>query len=546
MRLNVAGRHGGGLLLLAAVPPTVEMAALVGLGFFAAQPLAPQATAVWPYDSYHDLRWLLVYHNSWATFALGLVAAVVGRGVLTAWLTALAWPEEQPRPPMRWLVLRNLEVAAVAILIISPWAAISVAFSAVALSWYLFASVVPMILMAPFLQRAGVVQRWWKGLPSIELLGWSLLNFAVLTAASAVIVTVPGWSRIMVAGLAGAVNGLLWRRTVTAAVRNQRRVRWARVPVAPIAIVLTMVAAVGAPPLLGLSSATTGAWTPPLTRHPLPERVPYAVIVLAGFESSWDGRPAVDPRVQRFSYAGLDPSGRPLPYGPEHTHRSLDSSAALLDAQVDALHEQTGRQVALAGESEGALVIRTYLDKLPGGPVAAAMLFSPLIWPGRAYYPPPRHEGWGVVAGWELRGIAAVTNLFKEVDTEPDEPFIRSVIVEAPFYRNRILCPVPGVRMIAFLPLVGAAEAPPGEYTQIPVVEVPALHGGLLDRSDVYDQAIAFLSGEPVDQPLGIYEVLQRLSAAWQAPPLVLDVNPLWSTGREGDPALTGRICEAR
>ncbi|MDM4719053.1 hypothetical protein QTQ03_05380 [Micromonospora sp. WMMA1363] len=543
MHITLADRRPGtALLLLAAVPSMLEMAVLAGLGFFAPQPLAPQVTAVWPYDSYHDLRWLLVYHDSWVTFALGLVIVIAVRGLLSAGLTALAWPPELPRPSWRWLVSRNLEVAALAIVIISPWAAISVAFSAVALSWYLFASVVPILLIAPFLQRAGVVRRWWRGLPSVALLGWSLLNFLVLTLAGAVIVSVPAWARIFVAGLAGVVNALLWRRTVWAAAR--RPVRWARVPVAPIAIVITMVAAVGMPPLAKVA-AGTGTWRPPLVTRPLPERVPYAVIVLAGFESRWDGQPPVDPRVARFSYAGTDDSGRPLPYRAEDTHRSLDSSAALLATQIDALHQRTGRPVALAGESEGALVIRTFLDKLPRGPVEVAMLFSPLIWPGRAFYPRPGRDGWGVVTGWELRAIAGVLNMFRNVDAGPDEPFVRSVIVEAPFYRNRILCPVPGVRVIAFLPLVGAAEAPPGEYSRVPVYEVAALHGDVLSREDVYQQVIRFLSGERVDQPLRVYEVVQRLGAAWQPPPLVLEVNPLWSVGREGDPAVTGRICEA-
>ncbi|NJP35735.1 hypothetical protein [Micromonospora thermarum] len=545
MRVNmVLRRRDTALLLLAAVPPMLEMGILVGLGFFAAQPLAPQATAVWPYDSYHDLRWLLVYHNSWATFLLGLVVAVVLRGVLSAGLTALAWPAELDRPSWRWLVLRNLEVATIAVLIISPWAALSVAFSAVALSWYLFASVVPMLLIAPFLQRAGVAQHWWRGLPSVDMLGWSSLNFLVLTLGGAVIVSVPAWAGILVAGLAGGVNALLWRRTVQAAAR--RPVRWPRVPVAPIAIVITMIAAVGMPPLVKIAGGGRGDWSPPLVSQPLPERVPYAVIVLAGYESSWDGQPPVDPRVERFSYAGLDPAGRPLPYGPQDTHRSLESSAVLLAKQAEELHRRTSRPVALAGESEGALVIRTYLDKLPPEPVTAAMLYSPLIWPGRVYYPPPGRDGWGVVAGWELRVIAGVLNLMREVDAGPDLPFIRSVIVEAPFYRNRILCPVPGVRMIAFLPLVGAAEAPPGEYSQIPVVEVPALHGDVLSREDTYEQTINFLAGEEVEQPIRVYEVVQRLGAAWQPPPLVLDVHPLWSVGREGDPARSGRICEAR
>ncbi|MGK5673399.1 hypothetical protein ACSNOB_11235 [Micromonospora sp. URMC 106] len=538
-------RRLAALLLLAAIPPMVEMAVLVGVGFYAAQALAPQSTAVWPYDSYHDLRWLLVYHNSWWTFAVGLLAVTLARGLLSAGLTALAWPGRLPRPSTRWLVLRNIEVAAVATVIISPWAAISVAFSAVALSWYLFASVVPMLLIAPFLQRAGVVGRWWKGLPSMELLGWSIVNFLVITVASALIVSAPGWSRVAVAGLAGAVNGLLWRRTVNAAAQPGR-IRLARVPVAPLAIVLTMVAAVGVPPLIGLASGTTGQWHPPIVTERLPERVPYAVIVLAGFESSWDGQQPADPRVERFSYQGLDREGRPLPYAPQATHRSLDSSAALLAAQVDRLHARTRRPVALAGESEGALVIRIYLEKLPGGPVEAAMLFSPLIWPGRAYYPRPGYEGWGLVAGWELRAIAAVSNLVKKVDNDPDEPFVRSVIVDAPFYRNRILCPVPGVRMIAFLPLVSAAEAPSGEHSRIPVVEVPALHGDLLSRRATYDRALDFLAGQRVDEPRREYELLQRLSAAWQAPPLVLAVNPIWFTNREGDPSLSGRICEGR
>ncbi|MGB2571728.1 hypothetical protein ACPFP2_25230 [Micromonospora citrea] len=537
--------RGAAVLLLGALPPMVEMAALVGFGLGAAQALAPQSTATWPYDSYHDLRWLLVYHDSWLTFVAGLVAVVAARGVLSAGLTALSWPAEVPRPSMRQLVRRNVEVAALATVIISPWAAISVAFSAVALSWYLLASVVPLLVIAPFLQRAGVTAHWWKGLPSVQLLLWSVVNFLVITAAGAVIVSVPQWWRVPVAGLAGVANGLLWRVTVTAAVRHERP-RWAAVPVTPVAIILTMATAVAAPSLISVASGTTGQWRPPVTVEPLPASVPYAVVVLAGFESSWDGQLPADPRVAHFSYAGVTQDGRPLPYPPEATHRSLDSSAVLLAAQVDALHRRTRRPVALLGESEGALVIRTYLEKFSHGPVRAALLFSPLIWPGRAYYPPPGHEGWGTAAGWELRLIAALTNLTKAVDASPDEPFVRSVMVEAPFYRNRILCPVPGIRMMAFLPLVSAAEAPSGEYSRIPVVEVPALHGGLLNRRAIHERAMRFLSGQPVTQPWRGYVVLQRLGAAWQSPPLVLAVNPLWSTAREGDPALSGRICQPR
>ena len=31
--------------------------------------IAPQITAPAPFSAFHDLRWLLVYHPSWATFA---------------------------------------------------------------------------------------------------------------------------------------------------------------------------------------------------------------------------------------------------------------------------------------------------------------------------------------------------------------------------------------------------------------------------------------------------------------------------------------------
>ncbi|MFE9202946.1 hypothetical protein [Micromonospora sp. NPDC007230] len=524
----------------------LEGGLLMALGLHAARGLAPQATAVWPYDSYHDLRWLLVYHDSWGTFLLGLVTVTVARGLLSAGLTALAWPAGAARPAWNWLVRRNLSVAVLAALVISPWAALSVAFSAVSLSWYLFASLVPMLVLAPFLARAGVAAGWWRGLPTIELFGWSSLNFLLLTLAGALISSVPGWWAVGVAALTGVANGLLWRRAVAAAVLPAR-VRLPRLPVAPIAIGLAVVGAVWAEALVGVAGGGRhGPWMPPILSDRLSDRVPYAIIVLSGHDSRWDGEPSADPRVERFSYRGLDAHGRPLPYPPEATHRSLDSSSALLAAQVDALHHRTGRPIALFGNSEGAMVARTYLERLPRGPVSAVVMFSPLVQAGRTYYPPPGHEGWGVAAGWELRVLFWLANLPRPVKDHPDEPFVRSVLVDAPFYRNRILCPVPGVRMIAFLPTVSAAEAPPGEYSRIPVYQEPAFHGGLIGRRAVEDRVEAFLAGEPVAQPRREYALLQQLGAAWQAPPLVLALNPLWSATREGDPALTGRVCEPR
>ncbi|MGC1211228.1 MAG: hypothetical protein WA890_08220 [Micromonospora sp.] len=535
------------LLVVAVLPPVLEAAILVGIGFHAARGLAPQVTAVWPYDSYQDLRWLLVYHDSWWSFGFGLLALVAFRGLLSAGLTALAWPEDVDRPAFSWLVKRNLAVGALAAVIISPWAALSVAFSTVALSWFLLASLVPMLVLAPFLQRAGVVAKWWRGLPTIELLGWSLLNFALLTLTAAVIESVPGWWPVPVAALCGVANGLLWRQTVAAAAQPAR-LRWPRVPVTPVAIVLTTVGVVWAHSLIHLVSKRPVEWRPPIIAEPLPDRVPHAVIVIAGHDSSWDGRPPADPQVERFSYQGLDGQGRPVPYLPRDTHRSVDSSAALLAAHVEALHRRTGRPVALLGQSEGAMVARMYLERWPKpSPVDAVLLFSPLVQPGRAYYPPPGHSGWGVVTGWELRAIFALADLPEEVKSQPDQPFVRSVLTEAPFYRNRTLCPVPGVRMIAFLPTVSAAEAPPGQYSRIPVFQVPAFHGGLLGRQAVDAGVVDFLAGKPIDEPRREYRLLQRLGAGWQPPPLALGVNPLWrGPGRttRPSPAASARPAE--
>ncbi len=532
------------LLVLATVPAVVEAAILLGVGFQAARPLSPQVTAVWPYDSYHDLRWLLVYHDSWWTFLLGLLAVLGFRGLVTTGLTMLAWPADLPRPGWRWLLRRNLAVAALIAVVVSPWAALAVAFSVVALSWYLLAALLPMLLLAPFLQRAGVVAGWWRGLPSPALVGWPALNFVVLTLAGALIAGTPPWAEVPLAGLAGVANGLLWRQTIHAAVRPARIV-WARVPVAPVMIILVVFAAVAAQGVIGLAVGGDQQWRPPVLTQPLSDRVRHAVIVLAGHDSSWDGTPPVDPRVSRFSYLGLDEQGQPRPYGPHATHRTLGSSAALLAAQVDVVHRRTGRPVALVGQSEGAMVIRTYLEQRPqASPVDTALLFSPLIRPARAYYPLPGHSGWGVATGWELRLLFGASNLFREVDSNPDEPFVRSVMDNAPFYRNRTLCPVPGVRMIAFLPTVSAIETPPGQQARIPVYEQPAFHGGLLGRQTVQDRLVDFIAGDPVNEPQREYDLLQRVGAAWQAPPLLLSLNPVWAADREGDPARTGRICE--
>ncbi|WP_431974589.1 esterase/lipase family protein [Micromonospora haikouensis] len=532
------------LLVLTAVFPAAEATVLVAMDFVAAEGIAPQVSAVWPYDTYHDLRWLFVYHRSWPEFVLWLAYVALTRGALTTGLVALSWPVEAPRPPVRQLLKRNIGVSVMVTVLVVPWAVISVAASVVALSWVLLASLLPMFLLAPFLQRAAAVGPWWRGLPSLPLVGWTLLNFVVLTLAGAVAWSVPGWWTVPVAAAAGVVNGVLWNRTVRAAVLAPR-LRWARVPVAPIVALLALVVPLLIPALVSTVPGNQLRTEDVLLTRPLPPEVTEAVVVLAGYGSAYGGEQPRDPRVERFSYRGLGPDGKPLPYRPQDTTISVADSVGLLADQVDRLHRRTGRKVALVGESEGAIVARTYLARRPHPAVDALVMFSPLINAGRAYYPPRgQDDGWGVVTGWMLRAMFGLGRLAGAPGNGPDEPFIRSLLDDAPFLRNQLMCPVPGVRMVAFLPYTTAAEAPPGDYTGIPVFQTPGVHGGLLNRSLVQDRLVNFLGGEPVQRTRREYPLLQRLGAAWQAPPLAISANPAWEESEQPDPALTGKVCQ--
>jgi hypothetical protein len=510
--------------LVAALPAMVGAAVLRAVGFESAMELAPQVTGPPPIGSFHDIRWLLIYHDSWLTFVAELLAATAVRAGLNTVLAVLCWPESHPRPPWPVLLRSNLVYAAVLALVLSPWAAVAGAASDTSLSWFLFGELVPVVLLASVLQRGAATLSWWRGLPSLPAVGWSLAGVGLATVDAAVIGFTPGWWAVPVSGVAGAVNGLLWWRLIHAEV--VARPRLPRVPVAPTAVVCTagLLLAMSQYSVVGEADAAAPMPTIPMT-------VPEAVMYVAGYDSVFDGRPSETATPSsHFSYRGQAADGRPLPYGPLDTHDSLAVSAARLAGQVEALHQRTGRRVALIAQSEGTLVVRTYLQTQPHPWADAAVLLSPLVRPGRIYYPPrDAGSGWGIALGWELRAMLAVVRWSSGTPVSPDEPFARSVVDHGPLYRDTMLCPAPGLRVVAFLPTASAVVVPPNAGPTAPVVELPGLHASLLGRPDVQRLIAAFLNGGGVGHHTGwYYPVIQKAAAAWQAPALAVHVNPAW------------------
>jgi hypothetical protein len=534
------------LIGVAAAPPVVEALVLVLVGFKSAVGLAPQASALSPYGSLHDLRWVLVYHNTWPALAGELVAAVLVRGAVATALTALAWPPGVARPPLWTLARRNTGFAALSLAVLWPWATIAVVASEVSLSWVLFLELVPVLILAPVLQAGGLVPGWWRGLPSVRTIVLSLLNFAVLTVAGAAAWLVPdGWA-VPVAGLFGAVNALLWSGALRQALLPSRPVRWRRVPVAPIAVGLVAVAMLGADNLEATISRVVGRPPPPVIALPQVASAHRPVIFLAGYDSAFPGGTnSKNQPVVRFSYRGTDAKGMPRPYTAEDTHQSLVLSAGLLAEQVDKVHRRTGQPIALVGESEGSLILRYYLSHGSHPAVDTAILTSPIVRAGRTYYPPPQaRAGWGVGTGWLLRGLLDAIGTTNRVPDSADEPFLRSLMDNAPFFRNEMLCPVPGVRMIAILPTADATAVPPGSLAEIPVVEVTGFHGLLIDRPAVLRTVLAFLIGRSVVPPARWdYSIVHRVAGAWQAPALALRLNPVWHNGPLPDASFDRQAC---
>src|SRR6266545_3199131 len=459
-----------GLLAVCIALPMIEVGLLWGVGLTSALGIAPSVTAPVPFATFHDLRWLMVYHRSWLGFAIEGLALLAFRGALTALLVRLAWP-------------------------------------------------------------GGVARAGWSA-PAARTTGWVALTFAVLTLGGAALSASPAGLRLPVAAAAGLFNAWAWNGIVNVLALAPQVPRRA-VPLVPIALVLLLaVVAVGAG--LGFrANVSHGASSLSRAPYASGGRPVLLVSGFGGQWDGVPRRwlPG-DLDERRFSYRGRGPGDEPLPYDASDTHDTLPELVRTMRDQVEAFHRQSGQKVAIVAESEGALVAKTYLAATPGAPVDELVMLSPLVQPARVWYPERGASGWGLASGWELRELGGLFRDVSGADMSADMPVVRSLIDHGPAVRDLLACPLPGTRQLALFPLADAVATPHPSEIGIPSEVVPAFHGGLLadDRvrqavsTYLEDGKVAAATVWPVAQ-----EILRASAAAWQVPELPLTLNQDWN-----------------
>ncbi len=533
---SLAGKQHALLAFLCVALVLGETLGLLAAGGGTALALAPQVAALAPWGIFHDERWLFVYAGSWPAVIGGIIGLIAARGLLTAVMIKAAWPTSVPPLSWRKALTRGISSTAVAGILLSPCAALLVAFELAPIS-DLWLAAVPAALGIALFVHHGTVDCWWLRHPRLRSAGWVLLSFVELTVAGAVMTSAPRAWIPLVAVVAGLADAIAWRGVVRSLARPTR---WRLAPVGPIGLVAIVVVVV-----LGVAAAsapTNAASSPPKapkgaaatvdpTRATVPveKNEPRHVLLVSGYGVRWDGHPislgsGFD--VREFSYRGTH-HGRPLPYSSSATQAPLPVLLAEFRAQVDAFARHSGGRIDIVGESEGSLLTTLYLLTTPKPPVDHAVLLSPLVRPGRANYPGPGDDGSGLAAGWILRGVANATNALTRLHVSPDSAFIRSLGNHPEALRYAFGCPVKNVRQLAILPLADAVGVPPGALSVVPHESVVALHGTLLADPEVRYTVGQYLKGAGTpDTSNALEKIATSASTAWQAPPRHLRAEP--------------------
>jgi hypothetical protein len=437
----------------------------------------------------------------------------------------------------------------VAVVALLPWTILLFALAVIPISWLFFAAFPPAMATIVLVHHGAARAGWWRALPPLRTSAWMLATFGALTLGAAAIALSPVWPlALLAAGATGLFDAWAWCRIVRGveapgadpAVRFGRVRRW--IPVSPIAVA-SVFALVVAGSAIGFAVHQPGQPARATAPAPLGKGAP--VLIVTGFASHWDGSPVdvlgPDFRQWRFSYRGLGPDGEPLSYGSHDTQQSLAALDRLMAQQVDAIVAATHRRVSIVAESEGALVAKTYVLATPHAPVNRLVMLSPLVRPGRVYYPAGNGDGWGTFTGWGLRGVAGILAGLSPLELSPDSPFVRDVDEHGAALRDALACGAPGIRQEAFVPLADAVTgsfddardvADPDGIGSVRIRVVPAFHGGLLGSKTIQRAIRADLRGEKaaVESWAVAASVIRGAAAAWQVPDLPIQLNPAWSS----------------
>jgi len=530
------------LIALCVTVAVVEAALLTALGATWAGALAPQVTAAAPFGLFHDLRWLVVYHQSLPAFLLELAALLVFRSSLDALIVREAWPVDRlgERPAFGGAWVRSLIFTVVAAVLLAPWVMLLFGMAVVSLSWLFFAAVPPVLGVAVLIGPGAVSSDWWRRTIPLRAIGWIALTFLVMTICSGVSGISPGRLSIPVAALGGLFNAWAWRGVVGAVTSERRSVRF--LPVVPASLAGMLIIVVGG---AGIGFAVASARARQARAHaalqsataPRPDRGA-PVLIASGFGTKWDGTsgpwlPGPFDEV-RFSYAGLDSAGRPRAFQASDTVASLDTLDQQMDLQVEALARRDHHKVSLVAVSEGSLVAETFLARYPKAPVDQVVLLSPLVTPGRVYYPPAGTDGWGVVGRLGLQGLTDTLGSISPFKISPSTALFQSIVDQAPAVRSLLSCPIKGIDQVAVEPVADAVAAPQDPGLGIPTVVVPAFHSGALGDAGADAVVIDVLEHKVLPANAGwayLEDVLRPASAAWQVPALALNANPAWKLG---------------
>jgi len=545
-------------LIAFATGAAMAEAGLLAAAAPAARALAPQVSALPPLAVFHDLRWLYSAQRSWLEFILLLAALILARSAVNSLLVRLAWPRAEEPPAPLAALLCALGFTVFAFLLMSPVVSLTLGVAILPFSWPFLAVVPVMLLIAVPLSHGGVGAYWWRMLPPRAAVGWLLADFAVLSVTAAVIGRLSVLAAVPVAGLAGLVNARAWYGLTGAVARAHARAGgWPAgvrlipaVPVATLAAIavitlmtkLVFVVGIptGNPPQavadgaqqvpVAASARTASQAGPPASsgragdsaaRKDRPSHRP--VLEVAGFGSWCCGHARslayVMPGtlVQQFSYRGLGPAGRPLPYGPEASDLPLPELGDRIADQVWRLHAKTGQRVDIVAESEGTLGVYAMLARHPDVPVAAVVLLSPIIAPGQVSY--PVGGGSALLPADELRGVVWFVGGLSPFGTSGAQTLLESVNrVGAQFAeqaaRNH------GLRWLELVPLADAVTLPACSLPSN-VLVVPALHGALLDNPVSLRMVRDFLTERPVRGASGLRttaEIVAAAASAWRIP----------------------------